>query len=117
MLKENINKILNTDMSKKKFLALICVSIFSLSFLSRGALANLWLRNTDSVQIDINEIRGITNGTINRTGDLVSSIVIDGRTITINRDVNDNITGYQDSDYEWTLTRDIDNNITGWSVN
>jgi hypothetical protein len=116
MIKETFNKIMNLDISRKKFLVLLGGSVLSLTFLSRGALADVWLRNDDSVITNSNEIRGITNGTINRTAGLVTSIVIDGRTITINRDVNDIITGYEDSDYEWTLTRDGDNIITDWGV-
>jgi len=116
MLKKTFNKIMNLDISRKKFLVLIGASVLSFTFLSKGVLADVWLRNDDSVITNSNEIRGITNGTINRTAGLVTSVVIDGRTITINRDVNDVITGYEDSDYEWTLTRDVDNVITDWEV-
>lgn len=116
MIKEKFNKIMNLEVSRKKFLVLLGASFLSLTFLSKGVLADVWLRNNDSVMTNSNEIRGITNGTINRTAGLVTSIVIDGRTITINRDINDNIEGYEDSDYEWTLTRGIDNEITAWEV-
>ena len=56
-------------------------------------------------------------GSITRTSDLVSSVLIAGRTITINRDVSDNVTGWEDANYETILTRNGDNIITNWSVN
>ena len=115
-IKETFDKIMDMEVSRKKFLFLLGGSIFSLAFLSKGAFAQTWLRNDDSVMTNTNEIRGITDGTITRDGDgLVTSFVINGRTITINRDGSDIITGYEDSDYEWTLNRTSDI-ITSWEV-
>jgi len=114
--KKIINNILEKEMSRKKFIALLGTTVFSLAFLSRGALADVWLRNTDEVKINMNEVRGITNGTITRTAGLITSIAIDGRTVTVNRDVNDVLTGWEDSDYEWTVSRDVDDNIDEWEV-
>jgi hypothetical protein len=57
------------------------------------------------------------NGTINRTGDYISSIVkSDGVTWTITRDVNNYITSMTDGSKTWTYTRDGNNQITSWAV-
>ena len=107
------------EMPRKEFIkkiGTIGIGVAILSLISPSTFASVWFRNTDSVQIDMNEIRGINSGTINRTGDLVTSIVQGDRTVTVNRDINDVITGWEDSNYEWTLTRDVDGNITDWSV-
>jgi hypothetical protein len=114
MIKQ-IDKIMNIEMSRKKFLTLVGSSFLSILFLSKGAFANIWLRNEDSVNTDMNEIRGITNGTISRTDSLITSFINNGRTITINRDGDDLITGWEDSDYEWTLTKSS-GIITEWGV-
>lgn len=107
------------EMPRKQFCKVLFglgVGAMFLGMFSKNAFANVWFRNTDSVKINMNEIRGINSGTINRTDGLVTSVVQGDRTITVNRNVSNIITGYEDSDYEWTLTRDVDNNITDWSV-
>jgi hypothetical protein len=55
------------------------------------------------------------DGTINRTSDLITSIVVGGRTITINRDGDDVITSWGDGTYTWTPTR-TDGVIVSWEV-
>jgi hypothetical protein len=60
--------------------------------------------------------RVINSGTITRVGDLITEVTQAGRTITINRDLDDVITGWEDTDYEWTITRDVEGNINEWEV-
>ena len=61
--------------------------------------------------------RDIAEGEITRDVDgLLSEIGVGDRTVTINRDVDDVITGWEDDVFEWTLTRDVDGNIESWSV-
>jgi len=57
----------------------------------------------------------VNSGTITRVDGLVTEITIGGREVTINRDVDDVITGWEDEEYETTLTR-VDGKITGWEV-
>ena len=61
------------------------------------------------------DTKTIGDGTITRAGGLVTEMDIGDRTITINRDVNDIITGWEDGTHEWTLTRS-DGVITEWEV-
>lgn len=62
------------------------------------------------------DIRTICSGVITTTSGLVTSITRGTRTITINRDVDDIVTGWEDSNYEWTLTRDDDGRVISWGV-
>ena len=61
------------------------------------------------------DLKTLAEGTITRTTGLVTSVAIGSRTITINRDVDDIITGWEDATHEWTLTKS-DGVITGWTV-
>ena len=57
-------------------------------------------------------------GSVTRNAsDLITSVVVAGRTITVNRDVNDLVESWEDNNYEWNLTRGTNNEITNWSVN
>jgi hypothetical protein len=60
--------------------------------------------------------RTINSGSITRSSGLITSINIGTRTITVNRDVDDVITGWEDSEYEWSVTRDVDGNIESWAT-
>jgi hypothetical protein len=62
------------------------------------------------------DIRITCSGVITTTSGLVTSITRGTRTITINRDVDDIVTGWEDSNYEWTLTRDDDGRVISWGV-
>lgn len=48
---------------------------------------------------------------------LITSVVVAGRTITVNRDVDDYVSGWEDTNYEMILTRDANKLVTDWSVN
>jgi hypothetical protein len=68
------------------------------------------------VQAALTSLFAEASGTITRVGGLVTEITIDSRTITINRDIDGVITGWEDAVHEWTLTRDGDGIITSWGV-
>jgi hypothetical protein len=66
--------------------------------------------------ITTTDSRTISSGSITRTAGLITSVTIGTRTITVNRDVNEIITGWEDANYNWTVTRDVDGNITNWAT-
>jgi len=66
--------------------------------------------------ITTTDSRTISSGSITRTAGLITSVTIGTRTITVNRDVNEIITGWEDANYTWTVTRDVDGNITNWAT-
>lgn len=64
----------------------------------------------------VGSVASILPGTINRTGALVSSVVLTGgKTITISRSGN-YISSFTDSTKTWTFTRNGSNQITSWAV-
>lgn len=56
------------------------------------------------------------DGVINYTGDVITSVVVGGRTTTINRDIEGNITSVQTELYTKTFQRDVEGRIIGWTV-
>jgi hypothetical protein len=56
-------------------------------------------------------------GTINRTGDLISSVDLDsGETWTFTRDIDGKISSIDNGQTTWTFARDVNGNITSWSI-
>lgn len=55
-MKDQIKKIMEKDISRKKFLTLIGSSILAMTFLSKTSLADIWLRDTDETMININNL-------------------------------------------------------------
>jgi hypothetical protein len=72
--------------------------------------------NLGANNLTANDVITTNSGSITRTAGLITSVAIGTRTVTINRDVNDVITGWEDAVYEWTVTRDVDGNITDWAT-
>lgn len=57
------------------------------------------------------------DGTITRVAGLVSSVALTGgRTMTVNRDINNRISSIFDGTRTWTFTRDINGYVTSWAV-
>jgi len=70
--------------------------------------------NGDSIGTDFVRTRA---GTITRTGDYVSSVVLTGgRTLTVTRDGNNYISTIADGTRTWTYTRNASNQIIAWAV-
>jgi len=100
---------------------MIGAGILSFGFLSKLTSADIILGKNTNTNVNVENIlttkdyRNIGNITINRTGEIITSITTPNRTITINRTGNI-ITSYEDSKYEWTINRDENDNITSIGV-
>ena len=126
----NVDKMLNKDVSRKKFLGMIGLGIATFVLSAKGVLAKMLFRNNSGdtfeiittnspdATVTIKDVRTVNSGTITRDGGgLITELTQGDRTITVNRDVNDVVTGWEDANYEWELTRGIDNEINSWEVN
>ena len=124
-----LDNLLNKNVSRKKSLSMLGISIATFVLSAKGVLGKMLFRNNSGetfeiittnspdATVSVKDVRTVNDGNITRNGDgLLSSVVMGDRTITINRDINDVIIGYEDANYEWSLTRNVDNNITDWSV-
>ena len=65
----DIDKILNTKISRKKFLGMIGASFGALIFFNRGVLADIWLRDTDGSQTNIKSF-------VKREGDAMTGTLL-----------------------------------------
>ena len=85
------------------------------TYLAKDISGNMTFTDVVTGSRTLKQLAGIEDCTITRSSGLITTFAIGSRTIIINRDVDDVITGWEDTDNEWVLTR-VGGIITGWTV-